>query len=882
MSPDTASAAPDRPRGPGGAAPLGVGAAAVAASAAVIALAAPLRGGVLTTALVTLLLLCVPGYLALGLLRLQGRLHSLPALVAMCTGLGTGVIVPFAGLALAQGWALDGAARALVGLEVVALLVWSGLARARGCDGFVGLRGRSPAEWLADASVLATGAALGTFYVTTLEPAMRSGDLWYYLSYIDWMANEPGREYIPHSTDPEEWSGRLIASGFLAFEAMITALVRVDAGSLEVFWSWLPATLLPLALVALYGLACSLGAGAWTRIALVAFQLVLVFATLGYLTDRETSGVRWPGSVLFFRISQDKVYLAYILAPVAAMLGVEWMRRREWRWLAALLLVGAGCVVTHPLGLPFVAMMTLPYAVVTALLAGGGEPLARRLRAVAALALAIAPLVAWPLSQRAEEGAPNTLADEAGFQRRAHLTVDSLSIESRERNEFTAHPSLVSHPLLLAGIACGLVLALASRERADARYAFAATLAPMAMLYVPGIPPLAGAIVTPYLLWRFTWLLPVALSLAVATTLVGAIAARWLGERARVAGALAFVLAAGGAASVPRDLARARETVDALLPAPFDSTTARRLVGGIRETVPEGERILLDPALQTLAISLAPGMQTVYWRMGSNPQLYWDVIDLFESRFLSRRHFELLREHDVDWIGVRRRSALLGDVQRRSDLFVPAGTVASIHLFRIDAHALARSASASDDRITQQRRIAAREPSAANLTLLGLALLGEGHDAEANEVLERALALDADYAPAHEWKGTLALVARDYASAVAHLERAVELDPELATAGNNLAWLLATCPDDAIRDPARALVVATATIERTGINGGALDTLATAQAANGAFADAMRSTRQALDIYESVGASAERSEPLRARLALYAQRRPYIDTPAEP
>ncbi|MEE3329433.1 MAG: hypothetical protein VX246_01075 [Myxococcota bacterium] len=877
MTPDTGQ---DRQLQPGGSVALAIGALGVAASALVFGILAPLRGGIFNTALVTLLLLLVPGYLAVGLLQLQSRLHSLPSLLGACIALGAGLVVPFAGFALAQGWALGDAALGLAGVELIALLSWGGLERSKGftdsASAFAGLRARRATEWLADATVFAAGIGLAALVVQSIEPNMRSGDLWYYLSYIDWMANEPGRNYVPHTGDLEELNVRLMSSGFLAFEAMITTLVHDGGSSLEVFWSWLPPTLIPLALIAMYSVACALGSGAATRIGLVAIQLVLVFATLGYLLDRDTSGVRWPGSVLFFRISQDKVFLGYILAPLAARFGIEWLRLGERRWLGAMFIAGAGCVVTHPLGLPFLAMLTLPYAVATAVLAPSNEPQRKRWLAVLAIALTMAPLALWPLSQRTEEGAPNTLADEAGFARREHLTRDSLSIRSRENNEFTAHSSLISHPLILGGIACGLGLGIASRRRADARYAFATMLAPLVMLYTPGIAPLAGKIVTPYLLWRFTWLLPTALSIAVGTTLVAALARSAMGVRMRAAGPIGAGVALAAffaATSVPGDLQKSHETLESLLPAPFDSTTANRLIGGIRETVPSNEVVLLDPSLQVLAISLAPGMQTAYWRMGSNPDLYWRVIDLFEARLLASRHLELMREYRVQWIGVRKRTALINEVRRRTDIFTPAGNVASIFLFRVDnlSHA-----AASDDAIAYWRAQAAKAPNAATLTELALALIGEGENAEAMKLLTRAIQLDPAHAPAYETVGTLLLVGRDYGGAIEQLGRAIELDADLQTASNNLAWVLATCPAEEFRNAERALELASAAID-IGIDASTLDTLATAQAATGAFDDAIVSTRRALDIYESNGATRDHTEPLRQRLQLYADRRPYIE-----
>ena len=65
--------------------------------------------------------------------------------------------------------------------------------------------------------------------------------------------------------------------------------------------------------------------------------------------------------------------------------------------------------------------------------------------------------------------------------------------------------------------------------------------------------------------------------------------------------------------------------------------------------------------------------------------------------------------------------------------------------------------------------------------------------------------------------------------AIAHYRAALELDPDLLTAANNLAWMLATHPEPAVRDPAAALALAER-ISRAGAGSelALLDTLAAA------------------------------------------------------
>ncbi len=92
-----------------------------------------------------------------------------------------------------------------------------------------------------------------------------------------------------------------------------------------------------------------------------------------------------------------------------------------------------------------------------------------------------------------------------------------------------------------------------------------------------------------------------------------------------------------------------------------------------------------------------------------------------------------------------------------------------------------------------------------------------------------------------------------------------------------LAWLLATCPDPAIRNGREAVAEATQACEETDWKEFAgLDALAAAHAEAGNFAEAERFERQAL---ETEGVLFERRETAPKRLALYQKGQPYHETP---
>src|SRR5262249_24155019 len=89
---------------------------------------------------------------------------------------------------------------------------------------------------------------------------------------------------------------------------------------------------------------------------------------------------------------------------------------------------------------------------------------------------------------------------------------------------------------------------------------------------------------------------------------------------------------------------------------------------------------------------------------------------------------------------------------------------------------------------------------------------------------------------------------RQWDRAIADYSKAIELqDPKDATTLNNLAWLLATCPDSTLHDSKRAVELATKTVdlEPTGNN---WNTLGVAQYRAGNWAAAIEGLNKSMEL----------------------------------
>jgi tetratricopeptide (TPR) repeat protein len=165
---------------------------------------------------------------------------------------------------------------------------------------------------------------------------------------------------------------------------------------------------------------------------------------------------------------------------------------------------------------------------------------------------------------------------------------------------------------------------------------------------------------------------------------------------------------------------------------------------------------------------------------------------------------------------------------------------------------------------------------------LGMALNDTGRVDEAIVAWLSAVRLQPELSQAQESLGMAFYLQRKYSDAAAHLRSAAELQPDRVFLLNLRAIILATCPDDSVRNGAAAILLAErARMLTKGQNASVLDTLSAAYAEAGRFPDAIDTEQQAISIAVQQG-NTRQADMLKDHLSAYTRNLPLRVIPPPP
>jgi len=157
----------------------------------------------------------------------------------------------------------------------------------------------------------------------------------------------------------------------------------------------------------------------------------------------------------------------------------------------------------------------------------------------------------------------------------------------------------------------------------------------------------------------------------------------------------------------------------------------------------------------------------------------------------------------------------------------------------------------------------------------GVLLRLQGKYEESIPDYTKAIELFAKYPSALANRGFALRQLGRYEESLADFDKAMTYDPLSHEIANDAAWLLATCPEAKVRNPARAIELGEMACKATNREDGSyLDTLAAAYAAAERFDEAVKTGEEALERLKTDNQAVD----VHAHVELYRQKKPYIET----
>ena len=173
------------------------------------------------------------------------------------------------------------------------------------------------------------------------------------------------------------------------------------------------------------------------------------------------------------------------------------------------------------------------------------------------------------------------------------------------------------------------------------------------------------------------------------------------------------------------------------------------------------------------------------------------------------------------------------------------------------------------------RKLVAKNPDdPIVLSQLGMLYLAAKQPREAIRRFTKALEADGEAFAALRGRSDAEISIGDHVAAIADLEKAHGLKPDDTGILNNLAWLMATSPNEAIRNAERSIALAEKACEGTDWQEAhIISTLAAGHAEKGDFEMARKFSRQAVEADAAAGGGVE--EQLKNELASYEAGKPW-------
>ena len=675
---------------------------------------------------------------------------------------------------------------ALLNLTLVALFIWLPTPQFAQNEQTSNHDRGQPHPLLQAILIMATGLTLITFLRTASTWSF--GDNWNYLfyirNYLDGNLNAAITPFLATNDIGGVAYSRATLTAWWVLQALVAHAAHVNL--LDMYTIYLPPLLMVLSISAFYSLAHTLFRHANLAAGASILQLLYYFASI---TSHD-----WIGRGFFDRLIEDKFLVWFIILPITILLTLHYLTGDSKRYLIPLALGIIALGFTHPLGLVQWGLVVGSFILFRLLL---GQERANLTR-IFVLTAVLSVFLLAPLAQRQLALASGAFGPISGRIAQSELNSTRLLLFSAIDNLYIAHPHLIAHPLTLLALILTPLLFLGNvRQQIAIQFLLATMIIPLFLIYNPLTAPFIGRFITPWLLWRIPWVLPITLTISYSLYLfMHTIQAQWPHIR-RWRWLLAAIAIGLTGVALNTPIRHGLHILEVRQQKTM-TTSERELLLKLNELDTNNSVILANPSLNSTIPAFATSANVLTFRwVPANRIASHDTDRFFGSDLLDRFLFHTLKRWSVRYIVIEQTHPLAFQMVRLPTHFALVYSNADYALYEvIDPSKLPPILTANThyirgewaEALTMYDQILVDAPDQSLAWWgKGLVYAAQGQTAVAQTHYQQALTIDPDNALVQLALGDLHVAMGETMTAQSHYQQASQSLPTAFIALGDLA-----------------------------------------------------------------------------------------------
>ena len=492
---------------------------------------------------------------------------------------------------------------------------------------------------------------LALFLFLSTANIVSSGDRWSYLGtvrqHLDTSHFLTKGRFLPEGPI----SSKHRFAGWTVLLALVSKISQVDP--LDIYSFYLPPLLMVVSCLAFYSLVREL----------LKKQNLALFASLVqmlyYFSDMQS--VEGMGIGFFGRIVEDKFVAWLIVAPAATLLALRYLSGRRSYFLG-LFLATAALGLTHPMGLTQFAMSFGSFALVHLLINWDREKVLR----FTGVFIPIVVFYVVPLVQRQS-------TETSAF------AISTLNLNGLHANRilpisdshYIAHPHLIQHPMTILAILLALLSIRFIKKSVAVQLLFSNMAIPLFTIYHPLAAPLLGKLITPRMIWRVAWILPVSLTIGF-FVYKGLQKVQWpFIERVRSKQLMPVLVTILAALLLKGHIDRSLENLKSWYYATEISPTERAILACARDQVSPGSAIMAQGDVNTHLPAIVGHSYGIVFRQNTAnpPSGYGDIEQFYNTQLIDQSTLGLLKKYKVRYVVVETENPLACQFSQLPSMF---------------------------------------------------------------------------------------------------------------------------------------------------------------------------------------------------------------------